>query len=710
MAKPINLRFNFDVSTFRLLGRELITDRITALFELVKNCYDANSDKVTLTFHNVSKTGDDSYICIADDGLGMSFDDIRYKWMVIGTNSKRVDKVSPPPYCRKVVGEKGVGRFAVEKLGSKVRIATTQKGIAEKVILDLDWRKYDELSDIQDAGESENHPFFTEIDNECRIESCNADEHGTTITVEIGLLEQTWSKADIDRAYSELSKLVSPILKPTYPFRILFNSNEHEEYLERDVKNDFNINTAHHYVLKAFTNGAGEKKQESLFFNEKEGRVEVRSYAERSFGPVSMEFYYLDKNEIRKYKTAYKGERIDGIIIYRDGIITTPFAENEDNLEKKRDILGIDKRRYSGFFDKISSNNLIGYLSITKEDNPKIKDATNRQDFIDCKEYGDLKSYIIEQIQALEKYLSYEKKKDAARTMSKLADANSQLTEISGIISKMSEKASPEVKSKLTEIDRKARNVQRHVSKGLQQYEKLKEDAERKEDLFLSLLSLQDYAAELSHMVKTTIGNIKSMAEFFNTDFPNPMYDAVFEDYAKSIYLEMEKLSAGVKFMLSYARSGSDFETFGVFSVIEYLFNVVYKERLKREGITTIIEYSQELIVIHNRKFFEDIFENLLSNSVKALRDTQNKIIKCTGFVEVDKMSIRFSDNGCGIPIDDWETIFEIFKTTTQNEGGAGIGLFTVKKRVEALNGDIQVVNPEYAEHGATFLITLPFK
>lgn len=710
MAKPINLRFNFDVSTFRLLGRELITDRITALFELVKNCYDANSDKVTLTFHNVSKTGDDSYICIADDGLGMSFDDIRYKWMVIGTNSKRVDKVSPPPYCRKVVGEKGVGRFAVEKLGSKVRIETTQKGIAEKVILDLDWRKYDKLSDIQDVGGSKNHPFFTEIDNECRIEPCNAGEHGTTITIEIGLLEQIWSKADIDRAYSELSKLVSPILKPTYPFRIVFNSNEYEDYLERDVRNDFNIETPHHYVLKTITMGSGEKRQEILFFNEKEGRIEVRSCEERSFGPVSMEFYYLDKNEIRKYKTAYKGERIDGIIIYRDGIITTPFAENEDNLEKKRDILGIDKRRYSGFFDKISSNNLIGFLCITKEDNPKIKDATNRQDFIDCKEYSDLKSYIIEQIQTLEKYLAYEKKKDASRTISKLADANSQLTEISGIISKMSEKASPEVKSKLTEIDRKARNVQRHVSKGLQQYEKLKEDAERKEDLFLSLLSLQDYAAELSHMVKTTIGNIKSMAEFFNTDFPNPVYNDLFADYAKSIYLEMEKLSAGVKFMLSYARSGSDFETFGVFSVIENLFNIVYKDLLKREGIKTIIEYSQELIVTHNRKFFEDIFENLLSNSVKALRNTEDKIIKCIGFVEADKMSIRFSDNGCGIPKDDWETIFEIFKTTTQNEGGAGIGLFTVKKRVEALNGDIRVVVPEYAEHGATFLITLPFK
>ena len=48
MPDPFKLKFNFDVSTIRLLGRELITDRITALFELVKNCYDANSDHVTL--------------------------------------------------------------------------------------------------------------------------------------------------------------------------------------------------------------------------------------------------------------------------------------------------------------------------------------------------------------------------------------------------------------------------------------------------------------------------------------------------------------------------------------------------------------------------------------------------------------------------------------------------------------------------------------
>ena len=55
-------------------------------------------------------------------------------------------------------------------------------------------------------------------------------------------------------------------------------------------------------------------------------------------------------------------------------------------------------------------------------------------------------------------------------------------------------------------------------------------------------------------------------------------------------------------------------------------------------------------------------------------------------------------------------SVFEIFKTTTQNEGGAGIGLFTVKKRIEALNGEFKIIKPEFVDVGATFLITLPLK
>ena len=129
-----NLRWRFDVNTFRLLGRELITDRVTAVFELVKNCYDANATKVTVDLVNVSsEKKEDRKIIISDNGTGMSFIDIRDKWMVVGTNSKRTKQYSDPPFNRKLVGEKGVGRFAVDKLGERL-VIHTKEVYAEKQV------------------------------------------------------------------------------------------------------------------------------------------------------------------------------------------------------------------------------------------------------------------------------------------------------------------------------------------------------------------------------------------------------------------------------------------------------------------------------------------------------------------------------------------------------------------------------------------------
>ena len=123
----LSLQWRVDVNAFRLLGRELITDRITAIFELVKNCYDANAENVKVSFFNIASNPKDGQIIISDDGTGMSFKDIKDKWMVVGTNSKRVELYSEAPYNRKFVGEKGVGRFAVDKLGERVEIKTKKE-------------------------------------------------------------------------------------------------------------------------------------------------------------------------------------------------------------------------------------------------------------------------------------------------------------------------------------------------------------------------------------------------------------------------------------------------------------------------------------------------------------------------------------------------------------------------------------------------------
>ncbi|MFP3541600.1 hypothetical protein, partial [Pseudomonas sp. SIMBA_044] len=81
----------------------------------------------------------------------------------------------------------------------------------------------------------------------------------------------------------------------------------------------------------------------------------------KKFGPVKIKIFYFNESAKRRYNAAYKNDdtRIDGIKIYRDGVIATPFAEYESDTDKRRDILGIDKRRWRGTFDTIGTREVI---------------------------------------------------------------------------------------------------------------------------------------------------------------------------------------------------------------------------------------------------------------------------------------------------------------------------------------------------------------
>ena len=102
--------------------------------------------------------------------------------------------------------------------------------------------------------------------------------------------------------------------------------------------------------------------------------------------------------------------------------------------------------------------------------------------------------------------------------------------------------------------------------------------------------------------------------------------------------------------------------------------------------------------------------QNLIDNSVKALTDSDQKVIRCSYEVQNDMLEILVSDTGIGIPREDWEQVFALYYTTTEKQGGAGIGLYIVKTRVQSLGGSVSVVDSEFGEIGTTIKITIPFK
>lgn len=138
MAK--NLQFRTNSRHIGQLGRELVTDFVTALVELVKNAYDADAPGVRIMIENANTPY--SRIIVADTGCGMTEDEFENRWMVIGTSNK----LSLPytPKGRKKAGKKGIGRFSVERLAERAFIYSFTAEETFKVF--LNWNLYEEIS------------------------------------------------------------------------------------------------------------------------------------------------------------------------------------------------------------------------------------------------------------------------------------------------------------------------------------------------------------------------------------------------------------------------------------------------------------------------------------------------------------------------------------------------------------------------------------
>lgn len=698
MQEGQTLKWRFDVSTFRLIGRELITDRITALFELVKNCYDANAQKVSVVFERVGAGEENSVIIINDDGYGMSFSDIRDKWMVIGTSSKKANPISPEPFYRRCVGEKGIGRFAVDKLGDKVCIVTKKRGEANWLNVEIDWSDYQKkennLNSISLFTDIENKYYYTAADN--------LNDSGTKLI--ISRVRDVWTKTDIKRFMSEVAKIVSPYASLDYPFEVFVKASQFD--IDQKATRDFadvNIATIN------FSLGYDNNNQETATFDEEKGIINISKIPQKSFGGIRMRLFYFDDVARKKYRREFPNNQIDGIKIYRDGIITTPFAENEEDPDKKRDILGIDKRLWQDIFSRVSSRELIGIVDITRDGNPMIIDATNRQDFVDNQEYRDLKEFIILQLSALQDYKVYSRKEKRKENNNSLENAGDSIQSFISTIETISQK-NPELKKHLSPAIEQAKKTGAVVKQAITEQKQTQEEFTRKENIYLSIMSMQEYAIHITHAVRTTLNKIRDKVEYFNLFFPNPEEEEIFTKYAHDMYDEFKTLNKVIDYMLSYSQANLLLEEVDFSLAVKEIF-FSYSSIFSAQGINAELSIPGKIVLKDtNKVFFRDILNNLIDNSIKAVRNTSNKIIKCSVSVDQDNLQINVSDTGCGIPVEKRNWVFGIYNTTTEEDGGAGIGLYIVKTRVESLKGSVKVIDSEFGNIGSTIRVELPFK
>jgi len=235
------------------LGEQLISDEIVALTELIKNAYDADATRVNVTINSNEVTPFGmGKIVIDDNGNGMIPSIIRNGFLRISTNFKKINRVSPY-YKRLMLGDKGVGRLSLQKLGWYIKVMTTprldrlKQFITEEDIIVLE--QYNSFEIQIDWNEFTVDKDFHEIMSSVRAFNTKEPKYGTTIEIYNIRNKNIWNltKTEETRLRSEILSMVNPFIKKNNTkFSInvkvndkVFTNDEIDEdilYLMSDIK------------------------------------------------------------------------------------------------------------------------------------------------------------------------------------------------------------------------------------------------------------------------------------------------------------------------------------------------------------------------------------------------------------------------------------------------------------------------------------------
>jgi hypothetical protein len=366
----------------KLIGEELISDEVVALSELVKNSHDADAGTVSVTFRSVTSEG--GTIEVFDDGVGMDVATLLGRWMEPAASTKVGKGRQITPKGRRVLGEKGVGRFAADKLARCLEIVSRCRSRSDEVQALVDWDRYDNGSLL-----------LSEVQNRWEVRPAHeVNPHGTLLRM-TGL-RAAWSERMFRRLSIRLSRLLSPFRRDD-PFVIRIESDEFPHY-SGELRADF-LDRAPYRVEAEFDG----RQTISLSLNGRRSTLQRwNGQGELACGPVCIRLYVFDLEAEALAKVGPRQEarawlrEWTGVSIYRDGFRVWPYGEPHD------DWLRLDQRRVNSPVEHLSNNQVIGFIDLGRDRNPELKDQTNREGLIHNQAFEDLRRLVYFVLQAVE--------------------------------------------------------------------------------------------------------------------------------------------------------------------------------------------------------------------------------------------------------------------------------------------------------------------
>ena len=746
-----NFSFKISARLMNHLGEALISDELVALLELIKNSYDADANKAIInidTYYN-DENGQGK-IEILDDGNGMSLNIIENSFLKLATDYKLKKQKISPKFNRMSLGNKGVGRLSLQRLGSFVKI-TTNDGVSEH-FLEIDWKKFSEDVDIQEIKINviENYRY-------------SLNSTGTKMEI-FGLKNiELWRNKDTFAKFkSEIISMINPYANDESKFSIFFNLDEFrfvsDKYDVKLIENladsivDFkfdsltkklliNVNRKRKYA--DYRINEARKRYEKMDFDfielDKDARYNnlAQTYEidleniSRSYPKIhnnilikdSLGLLYLPGNFEGRYfafdKTPNRFskedrdilEQINGVKLFRNNFRILPYGN------KNVDWLDFTKYSQTYASNIYKSHSVAGYIYINGEENlTKLREMTNRQGLLEDN-FG--KNFLIILREIISKII----------VDSDVAFRNEFVADINKVTNANPNDEIHIIRDKV--LIKKRKNITKNIQKNS------KDLVENLEPTIFDSPEISNYKMNLKEIANSIKGDADKIQETIQAE-KNRIHEEekILEKYkiaiansiiAESLAHEILKIALKTKnYALNIRKECSKMNINElkinanidmIISSMQFLqrnaaildsnsyikkniFETVNIKELLENIISTFPLFDSEIgnicdVIITGDSFDIEIIknnfivsiENLLVNSKYWL--LKNEIENPSIYIEIKNHEIIFYDNGYGIVKDVENNLFDAFVTSKPNAEGRGLGLYITSQLINEINGSI---------------------
>ena len=752
-------QMQFKISSFLkdLIGRELITDEFVAVFELVKNSFDAHAKKVKVIFeHQYDPTN--SRIIIWDNGRGMDKLDLQNKWLFVAHSDKR-DGIEDKDYRDKIqhkrtfAGAKGVGRFSCDRLGrylNLISIKDAPNALIEN--LKIDWTSFEQDSNKEFIDIKVEHDTLSATNYE--------DFHQGTI-LEISGLRDIWDRDRINKLKVSLEKLINPIQGndvDDFAIEIIATDELLQDEKEKDDRDKVNgvvrnivferLGLKTTQIKVSITNHGG-----TITTTLTDRGTDIYILTERNpydkLYDVNIVLFVLNRAGKVNFKKimGVDSVRYGSVFIYKNGFRIYPFGEEGD------DTLQIDRRKQQGFYRYLGTRDLIGRIEINGE-RSDLRETTSRDGgFVKNESWNQLVEFFYDKaLRRLESYtvgiIKWGDEKFDKETgeiiqpelkpedvKDKILDIISNLTKAKEVIDvqynqdflqiyeSKQEKSATQLVKNLTRMAEETNNpqfvkqakaVEKQVSEMRQSIGELERDNATK--------------TEENKNIKKAVSQLQTENLFLQSDIPNNTKE--YKSLQHHITHTSSSIAEYLRIAIESLNNGDTERTLEFLRYIELdnqkiltLSNFVSKakfdtkiNKIHDDIITFVNEYIGNLYLLTHKKIHVNIekpsykyilkfvpieviilLDNLLENATKH----HAKNINIAWQKNNERLDLHVLDDGDGIQDEILPHIFDYRFSTT---GGGGIGLYYVKEIVSKMRGKIVVDNKKST--GVEFIIS----